>query len=150
MEELLSSNQLIVIITLLLLICLISIIALFLFGGKILGYSFLNLYSSSLCQKICQKDELSENEFRRLDTIFSEILEKRNDIWMSYSQVILAIVIIITLGILLLTHTISSEAGLPIISAISGFAISSFVSKGKQNRVLIKEDEPIIDKKKEH
>jgi hypothetical protein len=63
--------------------------------------------------------------------IFSELLERRNEFWTSYGQLIIAALIIIVLTILLLTKTITAEAGLPILSAISGFAIAKGVTSGR-------------------
>jgi hypothetical protein len=75
---------------------------------------------------------------RMIIDLNNEFLARRNEFWTSYIQVIVALVIIIVLAILLITRTISAEAGLPILSAISGFAIAKGVAGGKgssnQNR----------------
>jgi hypothetical protein len=62
---------------------------------------------------------------------YQEYLERRNEFWATYGQVIIAVLIIIVLSILLLTKAISAEAGLPILSGISGFAIAKSVSGSK-------------------
>ena len=54
----------------------------------------------------------------------AERLQRRNEFWTSYGQVVIAALIIIVLTILLLTKTINADAGLPILSAVSGFAIA--------------------------
>lgn len=59
---------------------------------------------------------------------YSEQLQRRSEFWTSYSQIIVAALIIIVLTILLLTCSISAEAGLPVLSGISGFAIAKSVS----------------------
>jgi ABC-type glycerol-3-phosphate transport system permease component len=64
---------------------------------------------------------------------YTEFLERRNEFWTSYGQVLLAVLIVIVLTILLITKTISAEAGLPILSGISGFAIAKGVSTSKSN-----------------
>jgi hypothetical protein len=51
-------------------------------------------------------------------------LERRNDFWEHYGQVALAVLIVIVLAVLLLAKVISAEAGLPILSAVAGFAIA--------------------------
>jgi hypothetical protein len=51
-------------------------------------------------------------------------LEKRNDFWEHYGQVALAVLIVVVLAVLLLAKVISAEAGLPILSAVAGFAIA--------------------------
>jgi type IV secretory pathway TraG/TraD family ATPase VirD4 len=53
-----------------------------------------------------------------------DFLEKRNDFLFGFGQIIIIGVIIIVLAVLLLLEKISPEAGLPIISALSGFAIA--------------------------
>ena len=62
---------------------------------------------------------------------YTEHLQRRNEFWTAYGQVLLAILIVIVLGILLVTKTISAEAGLPILSVISGFAIAKGISAAK-------------------
>jgi len=65
---------------------------------------------------------------RPLLEAYTEHLQRRNEFWTSYGQIIVAVLIIIVLTILLLTRSISAEAGLPILSGISGFAIAKSVS----------------------
>jgi len=62
---------------------------------------------------------------------YSDYLQRRNEFWTTYGQVLIAITIVIVLSILLLTKAISAEAGLPILSGISGFAIAKGVSGAK-------------------
>jgi len=57
-------------------------------------------------------------------------LEKRNDFWEQYGQVALAILIVVVLAVLLLVKAISAEAGLPILSAVAGFAIAKTNASG--------------------
>ena len=66
--------------------------------------------------------------------IYRGYLRERNDFWEKYGQVIVAIVIIVVLAVLLITKTISPEAGLPILSAVGGFAIAKTASVSNQNR----------------
>lgn len=67
-------------------------------------------------------------EVRPFIEAYTEHLQRRNEFWTSYGQTIVAVLMIIVLTILLLTRTISAEAGLPILSGISGFAIAKSVS----------------------
>ena len=60
---------------------------------------------------------------KMLDVI-KEFLERTNEFWIIYGQIALAIFIVSVLFVLLLTKAISSEAGLPILSATTGFAIA--------------------------
>ena len=61
---------------------------------------------------------------------YQSYLEKRNDFWEHYGQVALAVLIVVVLAVLLLTKVISAEAGLPILSAVAGFAIAKTSSSG--------------------
>ena len=74
---------------------------------------------------------LSESLPRYVAESYNEFLQRRNEFWTSFGQVVIAIIIIVVLTILLLTKTISAEAGLPILSGISGFAIAKGVAAGK-------------------
>jgi hypothetical protein len=65
---------------------------------------------------------------RYIQESFSDFLERRNEFWSTYGQTLIAALIIIVLTLLLLTKTISAEAGLPILSGISSFAIAKSVS----------------------
>lgn len=69
-----------------------------------------------------------------LSTWHQSYLEKRNDFWEHYGQVALAVLIVVVLAVLLLTKTISAEAGLPILSAVAGFAIAKTNSTSTSNR----------------
>jgi len=64
---------------------------------------------------------------------YSEQLQRRNEFWTGYGQIIIATLIIIVLTILLITKSISAEAGLPVLSGISGFAIAKSVSSARSS-----------------
>ncbi len=68
-----------------------------------------------------------------LNDAYSDYLQKRNEFWSTYGQIIAAIFIVIILAILMLTKVISAEAGLPILSAVSGFAIAKSAGSVKNN-----------------
>jgi cytochrome b subunit of formate dehydrogenase len=65
---------------------------------------------------------------------YQTYLEKRNDFWEHYGQVALAVLIVVVLAVLLLTKAISAEAGLPILSAVAGFAIAKTNSSTSSSR----------------
>lgn len=73
----------------------------------------------------------TNNELKALVDSYSDHRERRNEFWAIYGQVVIAIFIVLILAILLITKTISAEAGLPILSAVSGFAIAKGISSGK-------------------
>lgn len=54
----------------------------------------------------------------------SSFRSRRNEYWTTFSQLVVAIMVVATVAILILTKTVSAEAGLPLLSAISGFAIA--------------------------
>jgi len=68
---------------------------------------------------------------RYLAESYSEYLQRRNEFWNTYGQVLIAVLIVTVLAILLLAKAISPEAGLPILSGVSGFAIAKGVSGAK-------------------
>ncbi len=82
---------------------------------------------------ILEKRGSSESAIATIASSYAEYLQKRNDFWTSYGQIILALFIVIVLAILMLTKTISGEAGLPLLSAISGFAIAKGAGNLKGN-----------------
>lgn len=66
-----------------------------------------------------------------LNEAYADYLQKRNEFWSTYGQVVVAVFIVIILAILMLTKTITAEAGLPILSAVSGFAIAKGVGSSR-------------------
>jgi hypothetical protein len=101
------------------LIVALLIIATSVFFGRI-------LYQEAT-QKFLDKLDKFTDPAKLLDA-FREFLERTNDFWTTYGQIALATFIVAVLAILLLTRTISSEAGLPILSAIASFAIAKGAS----------------------
>lgn len=85
---------------------------------------------------LIEKFYISENikgPLNPSDDFFREIFERNNEFWTTYGQIALAVFIVAVLAVLLLTKTISSEAGLPIFSAISGFAIAKGASVSRSS-----------------
>ena len=79
------------------------------------------------------QNNIRPNIPKHLNDAYSDYLQKRNEFWSTYGQVIAAIFIVIILAILMLTKVISAEAGLPILSAVSGFAIAKGAGSTKNN-----------------
>jgi|SRR5215211_114289 hypothetical protein len=69
--------------------------------------------------------------YRTYGDAYAEFLQRRNEFWTTYAQVLIAAVIIVVLTILLLANAISPEAGLPILSGVAGFAIAKGVPIGR-------------------
>jgi len=74
--------------------------------------------------------EISQKAFVELVIDFRE---RRNDFWLSYGQIVIALIIAVLLTVLLLTKTVEADAGLPILSAISGFAIAKSTSAARSS-----------------
>lgn len=66
-----------------------------------------------------------------ISNALDEYLSRRNEFWTLYGQFILSVFVIVCVTILLLTRVISAEAGLPILSGISGFAIGKGLTAGR-------------------
>jgi len=89
---------------------------------------YLDRLIKSLSKEPEEKLHLIQHTGRYLSEFSSEYLERRNEFWVTYAQVVIALLVIVFLTILLLTKIISPEAGLPILSAVSGFAIAKVIS----------------------
>jgi len=101
----------------------------FLFEQKFFGRKCESQKCESYLEKLVYwfKDHNNYNTNRLLNilnNLQSDHTEKRNEYWTIYGQIVICIFIVCTITLLLLTKVISPEAGLPIISAISGFAIA--------------------------
>lgn len=79
------------------------------------------------------KNNIRPNMPKYLNEAYSDYLSKRNEFWSTFTQVIVAAFIIFILAILMLANVISAEAGLPILSAVSGFAIAKSTKSEKAN-----------------
>jgi len=66
-----------------------------------------------------------------LTNITEEYLSRRNEFWTLYGQFTIAVFVVICITILLLAKVISAEAGLPILSAVGGFAIGKGITIGR-------------------
>lgn len=84
-----------------------------------------------LFQHVPPDRRYSEQLPRCVAEAYAEHLQRRNEFWTTYGQVVIAALIMVVLSILLLTKAISAEAGLPILSGISGFAIAKGVAAGR-------------------
>jgi len=63
-----------------------------------------------------------------ISNIIGEWYTRRNEFWTSYGQFMLSGFVIAAITILLLTRTISAEAGLPVLAGVGGFAIGKGTS----------------------
>ena len=112
------------------------LVAIYHFGQHLAGAQVFNfrefwpdLYHQLL--QLYEKQNFRSNIPQHLVNANAEYLQRGNEFWTTYVQVLVAALIIIVLAILMLTKTISPDAGLPILSAVSGFAIAKSVSSGR-------------------
>jgi len=82
---------------------------------------------------VLEKDWARKNLPRYLVDSYAEFLQRRNEFLTTYGQLLLAALVVVVLTILLLTKTISAEAGLPILSGITGFAIGKGVNASRNS-----------------
>ena len=99
---------------------IIALWATYKFGHSLFGRFFAREWPDHFLYKL-GPGQLSQ---RAVVDLITDFRERRNDFWLSYGQILIALIIAVLLTVLLLTKTISAEAGLPILSAISGFAIA--------------------------
>ena len=111
----------------------IVVFGVFLYRGSGAGHFWFDYPLLDHLFQFWEKNGQRPNLPRYIADSFSELLERRNEFWTAYGQVVVAALIIVVLSILLLTKTISAEAGLPILSAISGFAIAKGVASGRSS-----------------
>lgn len=115
-------------------IAIVGILTVLIIGGMWLFGRFLfNTYSNYFEERVVVaiREALHAHNHHDINRYLNswtnylkEFLERRNEFWTTYGQMIICIFIVAVLSILLLTKTITAEAGLPILSAISGFAIA--------------------------
>jgi hypothetical protein len=92
-------------------------------------------YIEHLFVKLMEKDNFSRREeLHELTQELSDYRARRNEFWNTLGQIFLSIFIATVITVLLLTKTIDPDAGLPILSGISGFAIAKTVSTAKESR----------------
>jgi hypothetical protein len=56
--------------------------------------------------------------------VYADHLGRRNEFWVGYGQITVAVLLLTMVTVLLLTKTINPDAGLPILSGIAGFTIA--------------------------
>ena len=116
---------------------LLALLGIVLFGVWILRRSFPRSLGEvpDLFEFVLRHAPPSEQNLEQAARLVSEAhaehLQRRNEFWTTYGQVVIAVLMVVVLSLLLLTKTISAEAGLPILSGISGFAIAKGVSAGR-------------------
>jgi len=110
---------------------LLVILAVVMFALRAFSINFLDFFNYGRFLEFWNENKIRPNIPKYLNEAYSDYLQKRNEFWSSYGQIIAAIFIVTILAILMLTKVISAEAGLPILSAVSGFAIAKGVSSTK-------------------
>ena len=121
---------------LVLLVGLLFLFGLYRFGTTLFGSQSSNLFAElrDFLMHFGPDPRRSQWWTDGLSNWYQQYLEKRNDFWEHYGQVALAVLIVVVLAVLLLSKTISAEAGLPILSAVAGFAIAKTSSTSSSVR----------------
>lgn len=103
------------------------------FGRRIFGASQYDFWGLAQFLEFWQNQGIRPNLPRYFVDALTESLQRRNEFWMTYGQILVSVLIIVILAVLLLTRTISAEAGLPLLSAVSGFAIAKGVNSNRSS-----------------
>lgn len=101
------------------------------FGHRIFSNSQYDFWGLAQFLEFWKSQNIRPNLPRYFVDVLTESLQRRNEFWITYGQLVVAILIVVILTILLLTKTISAEAGLPLLSAVSGFAIARGVNSNR-------------------
>lgn len=123
-----SSSEIVWLCLLVSCIGVVVVIAIVWFGRHIFAKSQYDFWRLADFVEFWNKSSIRPNIPRYFLDALTESLHRRNEFWMTYGQVIISTFIIVILAILLLTKSISAEAGLPLLSAVSGFAIAKGVN----------------------
>jgi hypothetical protein len=109
---------------------LIAAIIIMSFGKALLNNERKVLSENHLTQMISyfEKVGMKSNPLWHLSNAEAEQLQRRNEFWTTYVQTIIALVIIIVITLLIVSKNVTAEAGLPIISGVSGFVIAKTVN----------------------
>jgi hypothetical protein len=136
-DYIIPATILLVVIITILVILGIWRFGLFLFNKNMIDRHGNDEFFHFLLHQVDKTDKnFSVKIFNLFSNLYSEYGEKRNDFWTVYGQLIICIFIVCIIALLLLTKVINADAGLPILSAISGFAIakgSTIRNKGNEN-----------------
>lgn len=103
------------------------------FGRRIFGDSQYDFWGLARFLDFWQSQNIRPNLPRYFVDALTESLQRRNEFWMTYGQIVVSVLIIVILTVLLLTKAISAEAGLPLLSAVSGFAIAKGVNSNRSS-----------------
>lgn len=103
------------------------------FGRRIFGDSQYDFWGLARFLDFWQSQNIRPNLPRYFVDALTESLQRRNEFWMTYGQIVVSVLIIVILTLLLLTKAISAEAGLPLLSAVSGFAIAKGVNSNRSS-----------------
>ena len=75
-----------------------------------------------------EKVQMKSNPLWNLANAEAESLQRRNEFLATYTHTIVAVLLVIVLALLIISKIVEPQAGLPIISAISGYILAKGVS----------------------
>jgi hypothetical protein len=67
--------------------------------------------------------------------VYADHLGRRNEFWVGYGQITVAVLLLTMVTVLLLTRTINPDAGLPILSGIAAFTIAKTTSGARSTNL---------------
>ena len=84
---------------------------------------------------ICEpKNEGGCNKQQFCDTlkeVNADFLERRNEFWFGYGQIVVIVVVVTVLAVLLILEKVSSEAALPVIAGLGSFVLGKGIKSAK-------------------
>jgi hypothetical protein len=84
-----------------------------------------------ICQPENQGDCSKQKLCGTLKEINADFLERRNEFWFAYGQIIVIVVVVTVLAVLLILEKVSSGAALPVISGLGSFALGKGIMSAK-------------------
>ncbi len=107
-------------------------------GRRLMWWRFRHIHPDDIEQlfiRLIEKDNYSHSEaLHEISQELSDYRARRNEFWTTFGQILLSIFIATVITVLLLTKIIEPDAGLPILSGISGFAIAKTVNTAREGR----------------
>lgn len=113
------------------LIGLVALVSIWWFGTKLAQSPVIQGEQLKRLIEFLEKSNSTKNPFWNLTNMNADHLQRRNEYWTTYVQTVAAVFIVIVIAVLLLAKVIEPDAGLPILSAISGFVIAKAVTGGR-------------------
>ena len=101
-------------------------------GVTAFGWRKLKLPSNVfICHTENEGDCNKQKHCETLQEVNADFLERRNEFWFGYGQIIVIVVVVTVLAVLLILGKVSSEAALPVIAGLGSFALGKGIQSAK-------------------